>query len=143
MTKVHKMLQMAGVGSNDVVYDLGCGDGRAIVTAARRYGARAVGIEIDPLRFIWCQLLITILGLRRRVRVIYGDFFSHDLGNASVVLCYLLPKTNLKLQAKLNDELASSARVVSHSFVFPALKLLEVNDDEKLFLYRVRTVESG
>ena len=68
MSMVHKMLQMAEVGPDDLVYDLGCGDGRIIVTVARRYGARAVGIELDPLRYLWCQLLITVLGLRDQVQ---------------------------------------------------------------------------
>jgi len=63
MKVVHKMLQLAKVGPEDLVYDLGCGDGRTIITAAREYGARAVGIELDPLRYLWCQFLITVLRL--------------------------------------------------------------------------------
>jgi len=78
MSMVHEMLTMAEVGPDDLVYDLGCGDGRIIVTAARRYGARAVGIELDPLRFVWCQILVTVLGLRNRVRIVYGDFYKQD-----------------------------------------------------------------
>ena len=70
------MLTLAEVKPGDVVYDLGCGDGRAVATAARRFGAQAVGIEIDPLRYLWCQMLITILGLRRRVKIVFGDFFN-------------------------------------------------------------------
>jgi len=70
MSMVRGMLTLAEVGPGDVVYDLGCGDGRMIVSAAQRYGARAVGIEIDPLRYLWCQMLITVLGLRGRVRVL-------------------------------------------------------------------------
>ncbi|MEM7115062.1 MAG: class I SAM-dependent methyltransferase [Chloroflexota bacterium] len=121
MREVHKMLQMADVGSNDLVYDLGCGDGRTVVTAARRYGARAVGIEIDPLRYLWCQLLITVLGLRGRVKIVFGDFFNQDLSNATVVTCYLLQSTNEKLEAKFKQELSPSTRIVSHDFTFPNL----------------------
>ena len=101
MSKVRKMLEMAEVGPGDIVYDLGCGDGRVIVTAARRYGARAVGIEIDPLRYLWCQTLITVLGLRDRVRVVYGSFYRKDLSGADVVTCYLLQSTNERLEGKL------------------------------------------
>lgn len=137
MSMVHKMLTMAEVGSEDLVYDLGCGDGRLIVTAARRYGARAVGIEIDPLRYLWCQTLITVLGLRDRVEIIYGDFFSKDLTNADVVTCYLLQDTNNKLQIKLKKELHSSTRVVSHYFTFPGLHLVNRDEDDKLYLYKL------
>jgi SAM-dependent methyltransferase len=135
MSKVHKMLQMAEVGPEDRVYDLGCGDGRTIVTAARRYGARAVGIEIDPLRYLWCQMLITVLGLRDRVRVVYGDFFAHDLSGADVVTCYLLQSTNEKLQGKLKQELHPGTRVVSNSFTFPGLRPLRRDSDAEIYLY--------
>jgi SAM-dependent methyltransferase len=135
MKKVHKMLQMAEVGPGDVVYDLGCGDGRTIVTAARHYGARAVGIEIDPLRYLWCQVLITVLGLRRRVRVVYGSFYRRDLSEASVVTCYLLQSTNEKLEGKLKRELRPGTRVVSNSFTFPGLRLLRQDSHAGIYLY--------
>jgi len=135
LSVVHKMLTMAEVGPDDVVYDLGCGDGRAIVAAARRYGARAVGIEIDPLRYAWCEMLITVLGLRNRIRIVYGDFFAQDLRNADVVTCYLLQSTNKKLEAKLKQELYPGARVVSNSFTFPGLRLVGRDDQDKLYLY--------
>jgi SAM-dependent methyltransferase len=133
---VHKMLDLAEVGPDDVVYDLGCGDGRTIVAAARRYGARAVGIEIDPLRYAWCQALITVLGLRDRVRVVYGDFFAQDLRAADVVTCYLLDSTNRKLQKKLLSELDPGAGVVSHMFAFPELHLVHYDNQDQLYLYR-------
>ena len=133
---VRKMLELAQVRPEDVVYDLGCGDGRTIVTAARRHGARAVGVEIDPLRYAWCQALITVLGLRDRVRVVYGDFFAHDLGEADVVTCYLLDSTNRKLQKKLLSELGPGARVVSHMFAFPELHLVQYDKQDQLYLYR-------
>jgi predicted RNA methylase len=125
---------MAEVGPDDVVYDLGCGDGRTIVTAARRYGARAVGIELDPLRYIWCQSLITILGLRDRVCVIYGDFFNQDLSNADVVTCYLLQSTNNKLEEKFKRELRVGTRVVSNTFTFSGLEKVRQDDNARLYL---------
>jgi SAM-dependent methyltransferase len=135
MSKVRKMLEMAGVGPGDLVYDLGCGDGRTIVTAARRFGARAVGIEIDPLRYLWCQMLITVLGLRDRVRVVYGSFYRQDLSDADVVTCYLLQSTNEKMEGKLKRELDPSARVVSNRFTFPGLHLLQQDSKDELYLY--------
>jgi hypothetical protein len=138
MTQVRKMLEMAEVGPHDVVYDLGCGDGRVIVTAARRYGARAVGIEIDPLRYLWCQMLITILGLRDRVRVVYGNFYRQDLSDADVVTCYLLQRTNENLQGKFERELRPGTRVVSNDFTFPRLNLLRRDNEAELYLYTLR-----
>ena len=111
---VNKMLAMAEVGPNDVIYDLGCGDGRTIVMAAWRHGSRAVGIEIDPLRYLWCQVAIAVLGLRGRVKVVFGDFFDKDLSEADVVTCYLLQVTNEKLEEKLKEELRPGTRVVSN-----------------------------
>ncbi|MGD8404854.1 MAG: class I SAM-dependent methyltransferase [Anaerolineales bacterium] len=138
MSMVHEMLTMAEVGPDDTLYDLGCGDGRIIVTAARRYGARAVGIELDPLRFVWCQILITVLGLRDRVRIVYGDFFKQDLSSASVVSCYLLSVTNKKLEAKFKSELNPETRVVSNYFIFPGLQLVSEDKEEKLYLYSLQ-----
>jgi SAM-dependent methyltransferase len=137
MSMVHKMLTMAGVGPEDVVYDLGCGDGRIILTAAKRYGAQAVGVEIDPLRYLLCQGLITILGLRGRVRILYGDFFSQDLSEADVVSCYLLRSTNKKLQSKFEQELKPGTRVVSNYFTFPRLNLADQDEEDELYLYRM------
>lgn len=135
MGRVHKMLQMAEVGPGDLVYDLGCGDGRTIVVAARRYGARAVGIEIDPLRYLWCQLLITVLGLRGKVRVVFGDIFAHDLSDADVITCYLLPNTNKKLEVKFAQELQPGTRLVSNNFTFPGLSPLQEDHENHLYLY--------
>jgi SAM-dependent methyltransferase len=135
MRAVHKLLTLAEVGPNDVVYDLGCGDGRVIIAAARRFGARAVGIEIHPLRVLWCRALIAALGLRDRVRVIRGDFFTQDLSDASVVVCYLLPRTNHKLEGKFFRELDPGTRVASKRFTFPDLHLVRRDERDKLYLY--------
>lgn len=135
MGMVNKMLSMAEVGPDDLVYDLGCGDGRMIVMAARRYGARAVGIEVDPLRYLWCQMLITVLGLRDRVRVVFGDFFNQDLTEADVVTCYLLQDTNNRLVNKFKQELRSGTRVVSNTFTFTGLHKVREDGDARLYLF--------
>jgi SAM-dependent methyltransferase len=134
MDMVRKMLELAEVGPEDLVYDLGCGDGRTLYTAARVYGARAVGIEIDPLRYVWCQAMVIIMGLRDRVRIVYGDFFRHDLSEATVVTCYLLQDTNKKLEEKLKQELRSGSRVVSNTFSFPGMQEVRQDGDARLYL---------
>lgn len=133
MSMVHKMLQLAEVGPEDTVYDLGCGDGRTVVAAARRYGARAVGVEIDPLRYLWCQMLISVLGLRDHVKIVYGNFFKQDLSGADVVTCYLLQNTNDKLREKLKRELRPGARVVSNTFTFPGMQPARKDEDARLY----------
>ncbi len=116
---VQRMLRLAGVQLGETVYDLGSGDGRVLIIAAREFGARAVGIEIDSLRYLWTRLLIARLGLGDRVSVRHANFFNVDLGDADVVTLYLLQDTNNRLRPKLLRELRPGARVVSHTFTFP------------------------
>lgn len=134
MQVVHRMLEMAEVGSGDIVYDLGCGDGRILLAAARRYHARAVGIEIDPLRYLWCQFLITILGQRKQIQIIFGNLFTKNLSEADVVICYLMPDALTKLEKKFKTELRSGTRVVSNRFTFPTLDKIQEDGDAILYL---------
>ena len=134
MQTVHRMLQLAEVGPQDVVYDLGCGDGRVLLAAAMHYHARAVGIEIDPLRYIWCQFLITILGRRKQIRIIFGNLFNQDLREADVVMCYLMPDALQNLERKLRQELRPGARGVSNRFAFPTLDKAQEHGDARLYL---------
>ena len=131
--KVRKMLALADLQPDELLYELGCGDGRVLVIATRRFGARAVGIELDPLRYLWCQMLVRVYGLRDRVQIVHGDFFSQDLSQADVITCYLLQGTNDKLQVKLQRELKPGVRVVSHAFFFSALE--EVDRDTRADIY--------
>lgn len=136
MKKVRQMLSAADIQPDEVIYDLGCGDGRFIVKAARKFDAKAVGIEINLLLYLWCQILITVLGLRKRVKVVYGNFFKLDLSNADVVICYLLQETNDKLEEKLIQELKPTARVVSNSFLFHRLPAAIEDTDQGIYVYR-------
>ncbi len=115
---VTAMLDMARVTSRDVVYDLGCGDGRIVIAAAQRYGARGVGIDIDPARIAEANASARAAGVTGRVRFIVGDIFSDDtkIGDATVVTLYLLPSLNERLRPKLWRELRPGTRVVSNSF---------------------------
>ncbi len=113
---VDKMLELAAVKSNDTVYDLGCGDGRIVVTAAKKYGAHATGIDINPERIQEARQNATNAGVLKLVQFKEGDLFQADVSKASVVTLYLLPGVNLKLRPRLLTQLREGSRVVSHSF---------------------------
>jgi ribosomal protein L11 methylase PrmA len=113
---VEAMLQVAKVTKNDIVYDLGTGDGRIPVTAAKKYGARGVGIDIDPQRIKDATENVTRNGVGDRVRIIQGDLFEANISEATVVTLYLLPSLNQKLIPKLTKELKPGTRIVSHAF---------------------------
>ena len=113
---VEAMLQVANVTKNDIVYDLGCGDGRIPVTAAKKYGARGVCIDIDPQRIKEANENVAKNSVGDRVRVMNADLFATDLSEATVVTLYLLPSLNVKLMPKLMKELKPGTRIVSHAF---------------------------
>jgi len=135
MRVVRQMLDLADVQQDELVYDLGCGDGRLVVVAARSYGARGVGIELNPLLWGWCQVLITILGLRERVTIRLGNLFSLDVSDADVVACYLLPATNKKLEEKLIEELRPGTRVVTNTFIFYQTRMAEQDGKARLYIF--------
>ena len=113
---VEELLKMAEVNRNDVVYDLGCGDGRFVITAAKKYGARGVGIDIDPERIKESKQNARIVGVLNKVKFIEGDLFETDFREATVVALYLLAELNLQLRPKLLRDLKPGTRVVSHEF---------------------------
>ena len=110
------MLRMADVKKGDVLYDLGSGDGRIVVTAAQRYGVRGTGIDIDPDRVDEANDNARMAGVAKLVRFRNQDLFDADLRDATVVTLYLLPELNRKLMPKLLAELRPGARIVSHQF---------------------------
>lgn len=116
---VHAMLDAAQVTSADVVYDLGSGDGRIVIEAARKYGARAVGIELDPELNKRAMKNAQKAGVAGRVSFVRADFFKTDLSEATVVTLFLSPNINARLQPKLRRELKPGARIVSHRFPMP------------------------
>ena len=113
---VTTMLDMAGVGPRDIVYDLGCGDGRIVVTAAARYGARGVGVDIDPERIAEATANAAKAGVADRVTFVVQDLFETDVSPATVVALYLSSEINLRLRPKLLRDLKPGSRVVSHRF---------------------------
>ena len=113
---VEDLLKMAEVNRNDIIYDLGCGDGRFVITAAKKYGARGVGIDIDPERIKESNQNARVAGVMDKVKFIEADLFETDIREATVVALYLLPEMNMQLRPKLLKDLKPGSRVVSHEF---------------------------
>jgi SAM-dependent methyltransferase len=113
---VNAMLEVARVTRNDVVYDLGCGDGRIVIAAAKKYGSRGVGIDIDPQRLAEARANALSAGVADRVEFRQEDLFEADIREATVVTLYLLPSLNLRLLPKLERDLRPGTRLVSHAF---------------------------
>jgi SAM-dependent methyltransferase len=113
---VDRMLQLAGLGRNDVIYDLGCGDGRIPITAAKRFGVRGVGVDIDPQRIAEANANAKKEGVSHLVTFKLQDALATDVSEATVVTLYLLSASNLKLRPILTKQLKPGARIVSHAF---------------------------
>jgi predicted RNA methylase len=138
---VDAMLKLAKVTKNDVVYDLGSGDGRIPITAAKTYGARAVGIDIDPQRIREANENLKMAGVGDRVKFLNQDLFTADISEATVVTLYLLPSLNLRLIPKLNA-LKPGTRIVSHSFDMGSAKPLEtLNVNGRTIYYWVTPIQ--
>ncbi len=142
MDVAEKMLELAQVDSQDRVYDLGSGDGRIVILAAQKFGAEAVGVEIDPELYKQSSARIVELGLEKRAKILHEDMFDVNLRHATVVTLYLLTVVNEHLRPVLERQLRPGARIVSHDFQVPSWKpekAVEVTDQKgishKLYLY--------
>ncbi|MBD3885585.1 class I SAM-dependent methyltransferase [Phormidium tenue FACHB-886] len=113
---VDRMLELAKVGPEDIVYDLGSGDGRVVITAAKQFGARGVGIEIDPELVQQATANAQAAGVADRVQFRQQDLFQTDFSEATVVTLYLLPEVNLRLRPVLLQQLKPGTRIISHGF---------------------------
>lgn len=135
------MLRLAAVTQDDVVFDLGSGDGRILMIAAQKYGARAVGVEIDHRLAELSRQIAREGEVADRVTVIEGDLFEADIHEASVVALYLSPTVNRRLEAKLRRELRPGTRIVSHQFGIgewiPDKVVRAADDRTELFLWTV------
>ena len=116
---VERLLALAKLRPGERLYDLGCGDGRILTLAARRYGAQAVGYEVSLLPYLLAWGRIMTAGVRRSVRLRYRNFFTQPLGDAAVVTAFLTPRAMAKLGPKLAIELPPGCRVVSYAFPIP------------------------
>jgi precorrin-6B methylase 2 len=141
---VERMLELANVKKGDVVYDLGSGDGRIVVTAAKKYGVKAIGFEIDPERIKESHENIKKAGVEKLVEIRQQDIRSVDLSQASVLTMYLLPEVNLMIRPNIWKQMKPGSRVVSHDFDmgdWKALKTEHIKDpsgwDHTLYLWHV------
>jgi SAM-dependent methyltransferase len=143
-TLVEHMLDLASVGPSDYLIDLGCGDGRIAVAAARR-GARALGVDLDPLRIEEAAAAARIAGVEAHVRFRRQDLFATAIYDASVVALYLLPRINLQLRPRLLTELRPGARIVSHAFDMGdwRAEAQERHDGRRIFLWIVPAIAGG
>ena len=145
---VDRMLELAQVKKGDVVYDLGSGDGRIVVTAAKKYGVRAIGFEIDPQRIKESHENIKKAGVEKLVEIRQQDIRTVDLSQASVLTMYLLPEVNLMIRPNIWKQMKPGSRVVSHDFDmgdWKALKTEHIKDgsswDHTLYLWHVEAAK--
>jgi len=115
-----RIIKLAEIKEDDIVYDLGCGDGRVLIALANNTPAkRLVGFEISVLPYLWAKVRVMFLGLSDRIEIVFSDFLKHDLSQASVVFCFLTPMAMKKLAPKFSKELRSGTRILSYTFSLP------------------------
>ncbi len=145
---VDEMLRLANVTKNDVVYDLGCGDGRLVITAIQKFGAqRGVGVDIDPQRIKESNENAKNAGVTDRTTFVVQDLFQTDFKDATVVTLYLLPEVNMKLRPKLLRDLKPGTRVVSHAFDMgdwkPEKEVTVPGGGQRIFLWTIPATASN
>jgi hypothetical protein len=141
---VDRMLELAELTTKDVLYDIGCGDGRIVITAARRYGTRGVGIDIDPAMVELSEKNAAAAGIEGQVRFIAMDATKADISEATVVALYLLPESNALMRPLLEAQLRPKSRVVCHNYAIPGWEAKEIlnetvkdenGEDHYIYLY--------
>lgn len=128
--------QLARIGPKDTVYELGCGDAMFLITAAKEFGARGVGIEIDPLRFFISTIMIHIIRVSDKVVIKRKNFFDENISDATVIFVYLVPKALQRLLPKLLKELKPGTKIISHRYEID-LPLVTKDKKEKIFVYKI------
>lgn len=141
---VEAMLTLAQVGPDDVLYDLGCGDGRLLIEAARRWGTRGVGIDIDPACLQLAQQRVQAAGVDHLITLQAGNLYESDVSDATVIALYLLPHLNVRLLPRLLQQLRPGARIVSHQFDMgdwepdQMLQLPASEEESTIYVWRIR-----
>ena len=128
--------KFAKIKKDDIIYDLGCGDAEVLLTAAKKYGTKGVGVEIDLIRFFTAKIRVLNNRLGKVVKIKRGNFFKTDLSEATIINVYLVPKTLEKLKMKFLKELNPGTRIISYKYEMSLGKIAE-NKKRKLFLYKV------
>ena len=128
--------KLAKIDKKDVVYDLGCGDGVLVTVAAKKYGAKAVGIEIDPSRYLFAIIRARINGLSKKIKIKRKNFFNESLADATVIVVYLVPKTLERLKTKFLKELKPGVRIVSYKYEID-LPLIAFDKKNDVKVYKI------
>jgi len=136
-SRIRKALQLVNLRPHDVLYDLGSGDGRVLIIAAREFNAQAVGIEIGPVQRAVSRLNVLRNGVRQKVRIEAGNFYQSDLGAADVVFVYATSKEISKLAAHLEKQMKTGSRLVSISADFPEWEPSAFDERELIFVYQM------
>ncbi len=137
-----RALKLANVTKKDTVYELGCGDGEVVLIAAKDFGARATGIEIDPLRALISIVRVRLNRLSSQVNIVSNDFKQINLADATVIYMYLVPAGMQRLIPKFKKELANGVRIISYRYQLPLekneknIRFVKEDKEKKIFLYR-------
>lgn len=134
---VKRMLQLIDLQPNQILVDLGAGDGRIIILGALLYKAKCEGIEIDLIRYKFVEILISVLGLKNQSCIKWGDLYDYDLSKADIVTMYLLPDAIEKLKDHLLTQLHSGTKVVSFKFPIPGWNPTYIDDQSTIFVYEI------
>lgn len=134
---IRKILRFADVRPGETVCDLGCGEGRVLITSAKEFSAKAIGVEIDPLKVLLARLLTRIHGVDDRVHIVRGNLFDFDPSSADVLYLYLTHQAMDKLFPDILKKLKPSVRIVSYRFCLRGMTPDKVNQDKTLFLYQL------
>lgn len=138
---IRQMLNIADLQPGETLIDLGSGDGRVLISAAQDYKANAIGIEIDPLRWLISNVFIWRRGLSKSAKVVWGDIFRADFSQADVITLYLTRETNLKLKPLFEQTLRPGTRIVSNGFTIPGWKASRIDNQNLIFVYIIGKTE--
>jgi len=131
--KLKDMFELAAPKPGEILYDLGSGNGKIVIEAAKNYGAKAIGIDINPLLVYFSRKRINKIKLGDKAKIYYGNFFKKNISDADIVITYLLQWTNNKLEKKLLSELKPGARIVSLAFTFKNIPLVKFKNGLRLY----------
>jgi SAM-dependent methyltransferase len=134
---IRRILRFADVRPGEIVCDLGCGEGRVLITAAKEFSAKAIGVEIDPLKVAVARLLAKFHGVDDRVKIIRGNLFGFDPGKVDVLYLYLTHQAMDKLFPEILKKLKPSVRIISYRFCLRGMTPDKVSEDKTLFLYQL------
>ncbi len=132
-----KICKLAEVTSKDIVYDLGCGDGSLVIVASKEYGARCIGIEIDPARFLISKTRVCFNNLSKKIKVKKENFFKEDLSGATIISMYLVPRVLKKIIPKLVKELKPNTKIISYKYKME-LPLIKYDQENKIYIHKIK-----